>query len=195
MSALIGIPLVLIVLAIVVVAWAVGIYNKLVSMRTRADGSWSDIDVQLKRRHDLVGNLVETVKGYAGHERETLEAVIEARNQAVGARKGGDPAASAAAEGMLAGRLGSIFALAEAYPDLKANEGFRDLQRSLEALEKTIQDARRYYNAVVRDYNTRVLSMPDMLIARVGGFDEYRFFELDDASEAAVPQVSFGTEN
>ncbi len=183
-------PVVLIVLVLV---WGVAVYNKLVALRTRADGSWSDIDVQLKRRHDLVGNLVETVKGYAGHERETLEAVVEARNQAAGALKAGDPAATAAAEGLLGSRLGSIFALAESYPDLKANEGFRDLQRSLEELETAIQDARRYYNAVVRDLNTRIQSLPDMIVARAGGFHEYAFFELSDASEAQVPQVSFGS--
>ena len=185
----------LVIFVVLFLIWAVAAYNRLVALRNRADGSWSDIDVQLKRRHDLVGNLVETVKGYAGHERETLEAVVEARNQAAGARSSADPTAAAAAESLLGARIGSIFALAEAYPDLKANEGFRDLQRSLGDLETAIQDARRYYNAVVRDLNTRIQSLPDMIVARLGGFQEFGFFELTDASEADVPQVNFGSDS
>ncbi|MCB0215225.1 MAG: LemA family protein [Caldilineae bacterium] len=181
------------VLALVLI-WATFVYNRLVALRNRAEGAWSDIDVQLKRRHDLVGNLVETVKGYASHERETFEAVVEARNQAEGARQSGDLAAAGAAESLLGGRIGAIFALAEAYPELKANEGFRDLQKSLGDLETAIQDARRYYNAVVRDLNTRIQSMPDMLVARFGSFAPLGFFELEDAAEAAVPQVRFGAE-
>jgi LemA protein len=180
--------------AALVLIWGVTIYNRLVALRNRAEGAWSDIDVQLKRRHDLVSNLVETVKGYASHEKETFTAVVEARNAAEGARKSGDLAAAGAAESLLGGRIGAIFALAEAYPELKANEGFRDLQSSLGSLETAIQDARRYYNAVVRDLNTRIESMPDMLVARFGKFDPMSFFELDDVAEAAVPKVSFGAE-
>jgi len=183
------VPLLVLALA---VAWAALAYNGLVALRNRAEGAWSDIDVQLKRRHDLVGNLVETVKGYAGHERATFEAVVEARNQAASARQSGDPAAAAAAESLLGGRIGAIFALAEAYPELKANENFRDLQKSLGDLETAIQDARRYYNAIVRDLNTRIQSLPDLVVARAAGFQERAFFELDDAAEAAVPRVSFG---
>lgn len=178
---------------ILVVGWAVMVYNRLVGLRNRAEAAWSDIDVQLKRRHDLVGNLVETVKGYAKHERETLEEVVEARNQAVGAREAADPEAAGQAEGALSGALGRLFALAESYPDLKANQSFLDLQRQLSQLEDAIQNARRYYNAVVRDLNTRIQSLPDALVAQLGGFAEFGYFELEEPSEAEVPQVDFGT--
>lgn len=169
---------------------AVVIYNRLVGLRVRSDSAWSDIDVQLKRRHDLVGNLVETVKGYASHERETLEKVVQARNQAVSAG-GGDPEKAAAAEGFLSGQLRQLFALAEAYPDLKANQNFQELQGALGQLEDAIQSARRYYNAVVRDFNTRVHSFPDVVLAGLLGFRERKFFELSNPGEAAVPEVKF----
>lgn len=185
--------LVVVVVVLVFIGLFVGIYNRLVRLRTQAEAAWSDIDVQLKRRHDLVGNLVETVKGYAKHERETLEAVVEARGQAVGAREAGDPEAAASAEGLLSNALGRLFALAEAYPDLKANQNFLELQRQLSEIETAIQNARRYYNAVVRDLNTRIQSFPDMIVAQIGGFSRFGFFELEDASEAEVPQVDFGT--
>ena len=161
-------------------------YNRLVGLRNRAQGAWSDIDVQLKRRHDLVGNLVETVKGYAKHERDTLEQVIQARTRAVGAVQSGDASAASEAEGLLSRQLRGLFALAEAYPDLKANSNFQELQRSLETVENEIQSARRYYNAVVRDYNTRIQSFPDLLLSRPMGFSERSFFALDDPAEAAV---------
>jgi LemA protein len=184
----------LIVLVVLVVAFAglaIGIYNRLVGLKNRAQGAWSDIDVQLKRRHDLVGNLVETVKGYATHEKSTLESVIQARARAISATQSGDAAATSQAEGFLTQQLRGLFALAEAYPDLKANQNFQDLQRSLETLETEIQAARRYYNAVVRDYNTRIQSFPDLLLARPMGFTERKFFELDDPGEKAVPRVQF----
>lgn len=181
---LVGILAVGILLAI----GAIGIYNRLVGLRVRADGAWSDIDVQLKRRHDLVENLVETVKGYAAHERDTLEKVVEARARAV---RAGRPEEAAAAEDILSQQLRQIFVLAEAYPDLKANKNFQDLQSALAALEDAIQKARRYYNAVVRDFNTRVQSIPDVIVARLLGFSEKAFFGLSDESEASVPEVSF----
>jgi LemA protein len=175
---------------------AVGIYNKLVRLRTAARGAWADVDVQLKRRHNLIANLVETVKGYTSHEKETLERVIQARNQAVAVGGGGGGAKAAGiAESLLGGTLRQLFALSESYPDLKANTQFQELQESLNELEEAVQNARRYYNAVVRDYNTRVESFPDMLVARLGGFNEREFFELSDEAQRAVPQVDFGSES
>lgn len=176
---------VLVLLALVLAG--VLIYNSLVSLRERADGAWADIDVQLKRRYDLVPNLVETVKGYAGHERETLESVIAARSAAMAAE---GPAAKAEAEGALTRTLKSIFALAEQYPQLRAAENFQSLQRSLSELEDAIQKSRRYYNAVVRDYNTRIATVPSNLVARSFGFQEREFFTLPD-EERAAPRVSF----
>ncbi len=187
MSALLIVLLVL----VVVVMGGVGIYNALVGLRNRAAGAWADIAVQLKRRHDLVGNLVETVKGYATHERQTLEQVIDARNRAAGTTGSGGPREAGPAENALSTTLRSLFALAEAYPDLKANQNFQDLQRALESLETDIQNARRYYNAVVRDYNTKIQSVPSVFIARPFGFAERDFFELTDPAEAQVPQVRF----
>ncbi len=175
----------LIVLALAV--WLVVMYNGLVQLRESAEAAWSDIDVQLKRRYDLIPNLVETVKGYATHEQETLEKVIQARNRAMGAQ---GPAAKAEAEGMLAGALKNLFALSEAYPQLKAASNFRDLQESLQEVENALSNARRYYNAVVRDLNTRVQSFPTVVIARSFGFTQREFFEIDE-SQRAVPRVSF----
>ena len=175
----------LIVLAVAV--WLVILYNGLVQLRESAEAAWSDIDVQLKRRYDLIPNLVETVKGYAKHERETLEAVIQARNQAMAAQ---GPAAKAEAESQLAGTLKSLFALSEAYPQLQAASGFRDLQDSLSEVESNISQSRRYYNAVVRDLNTRVQTFPAVFIARSFGFEQREFFEIEEA-ERAVPKVSF----
>jgi LemA protein len=175
----------LIVLALAV--WLVVMYNGLVQLRESAEAAWADIDVQLKRRYDLIPNLVETVKGYAKHEQETLEKVIQARNRAMSAQ---GPAAKAEAEGMLAGALKNLFALSEAYPQLKAASNFRDLQESLQEVENGLSNARRYYNAVVRDLNTRVQTFPTVFIARSFGFTQREFFEVDE-SERAVPRVSF----
>ena len=177
------------ILLALIAVWVIVDFNKLVSLRNRAEGSWSDIDVQLKRRHDLVGNLVETVKGYAAHERGTLESVTLARSRAETARTDARPASSGAAERALTGELGRLIAVAEAYPDLKASDRFLDLQRALVEVEDALQNARRYYNAVVRDLNTRIQSVPDFLIARLLGFREREFFELDDRTEAAAPRV------
>jgi LemA protein len=163
------------------------IYNGLVQLKVRAESAWSDIDVQLKRRHDLVPNLVETVKGYASHERGTLESVVEARSRAMSAQ---GPASRAEAENVLTGALKSLFALAEAYPQLRAAESFGLLQQQLAGIEDAIQNARRYYNAVVRDLNTKIQQFPSNLVARTFGFREREFFEIDDG-ERAVPRVSF----
>jgi len=180
----------LILLAILVVAGiaVVGIYNGLVQLRVRADNSWSDIDVQLKRRHDLVPNLVETVKGYATHERGTFENVARSRSAAMSATSAAD---RAQAEGQLTQALRGLLAVAEAYPDLKANTQFQSLQQSLAELEDALQNSRRYYNAVVRDLNTRIQSFPSNIVAGMFQFHPRQFFEIADATERAVPSVKF----
>jgi LemA protein len=175
----------------VVILWAVLTYNGLVSRRARVDESWSGIDVQLKRRHDLIPNLVETVKGYASHEKQTLENVIKARNSAVSAQEGGDPAALGAAEGLLTGALRQVFALSEAYPDLKANTNFLDLQAQLADTEDKISASRRIYNGNVRDYNTKIQQLPSNIIAGIGNFTAREFFEIEDPAERAAVSVSF----
>jgi LemA protein len=179
-----------IVLAVVAVllVWAVGVYNGLVRLRNGSENAWSDIDVQLKRRWELIPNLVETVKGYASHERQTLEEVIAARGNAMAAS---GPEAKAGAEGGLTRALRQLFALAESYPDLKANQNFLELQGQLSAIEDAIQKARRYYNAVVRDLNTRIELFPQSLVAQMTGFVRKDYFELDDESERSAPAVSF----
>lgn len=178
----------LIVLLALLAAGVIVVYNALVRLRVRCENAWADIDVQLKRRHDLIPNVVETVKGYAGHERETLESVVEARNRAMQAR---GPAQRAEAEGFLTDALKSLFALAEDYPELRAAANFRELQQTLERIEEAIQNARRYYNAVVRDLNTRVQQFPSNLIARSFGFETREFFSLVDETERAAPDVTF----
>jgi LemA protein len=180
--------IVLVVVAAIALA-VIGIYNGLVRLRNQADNAWADIDVQLKRRHDLIPNVVETVKGYAGHERQTLEAVINARNRAV-AVQGAGPAERGQAEGALVGALRGLFALAEAYPQLRAVESFGQLQTTLAQIEDAVQNARRYYNAVVRDLNTRIQQVPSNIVAGMFGFKTREFFEIPD-TERAVPQVKF----
>jgi LemA protein len=180
---------ILIGVAVIAIAIVV-IYNGLVRLRVQCDNAWSDIDVQLKRRYDLIPNLVETVKGYASHEKGTLEAVISARNRAMSAE---GPGAKGEAEGMLAGALRQLFALAEAYPQLRAVESFTSLQGSLQQIEEALQNARRYYNAVVRDFNTRIHQVPGNLVAGLCGFKPREFFEITAAAEREAPKVSFGT--
>jgi LemA protein len=183
----------LIALAVVVVGLILMIivtYNALVRLKVQCDNAWSDIDVQLKRRYDLIPNIVETVKGYAAHERGTLEGVIAARNRAMTAQ---GPAAKGEAEGMLAGALRQLFALAEAYPQLRAVESFTQLQNTLNQIEDTLQNARRYYNAVVRDFNTKIEQFPSNMVASMGNFKEREFFEVNVPAEREVPKVSFGT--
>ncbi len=179
----------LIIIAIIAVA-AVMLYNGLVRSRQMAEEAWSGIDVQLKRRADLIPNLIETVKGYAAHEKSTLDEVIARRNQAQ-AVPAGDVAARGQAEGLLTQALGKVIALAEAYPDLKANENFGQLQTSLETIEGELQMARRYYNGATRDLNTKVESFPSNLIARQFGFQKRDYFEITNEQDRAVPQVKF----
>jgi len=181
--------LILLVIVAVVLLLAIGMYNSLVRLKVQCDNAWADIDVQLKRRHDLIPNVVETVKGYAGHEKGTLEAVINARNRAMTAQ---GPAAKGEAEGMLAGALKNLFALAEAYPQLRAVESFTQLQGTLSQIEDTLQNARRYYNAVVRDLNTKIAQFPSNILAGMFNFRAREFFEVTVPAEREVPKVSFG---
>ncbi|MCL2345436.1 MAG: LemA family protein [Desulfobulbus sp.] len=180
----------LIVVVAVVVAVAV-LYNRLVSARQMADEAWSGIDVQLKRRADLTPNLVETVKGYAAHERALFEEITRLRGQA-GNVPHADVAQRAQAEGALSVALGRLLALAENYPDLKANQNFLDLQRQLSALEDELQMARRYYNGAARNQNILVQSVPSNLVAGLFGFRQRAFFELSNEADRTPPQVAFG---
>ena len=175
------------------VLWIITVYNGLVAMRQRVNQAFSDIDVQTKQRHDLVPNLVETVKGYAGHERGTLEAVVKARNAAVTAQ-GQGTAAQAAAENMLSGALRQLFALSEAYPDLKANQNFQQLQRDLSDIENKIAAARRFFNNSVQEYNTGIQQFPAALFAASMGFQPKEFFDVGAEERkviAEAPQVKF----
>jgi LemA protein len=174
-------------LVALILLWALLTYNRLVRLRNEAASGWSGIDVQLKRRADLIPNLVEVVKGYAVHERETLERVTEARAQALGAS---GIAQTAAADALMTSALTGLFGVAEAYPDLKASQNFLELQRELSDAEDKIASARRYYNATVQRLNSMIQSLPSNLIASLGGFREREFYRLDDAGERAVPAVS-----
>ncbi len=180
-------PLLLILVAVAAVGLVL-IYNRLAQLQVLADNAWADIDVQLKRRHDLIPNLVETVRGYASHEKESFRTVIEARNAAVVAR---GPREQQQAEQALGASLGQLFALAEAYPALRAVESFQTLQANLSQIEETLQSARRYYNAVVRDLNTAIVQFPSNLVAGGFGFRSRTYFELENPAEAAVPAVRF----
>lgn len=180
--------IVLVVLALAALAVG-GIYNGLVRLNVQSENAWADIDVQLKRRTDLIPNVVETVKGYASHERDTLEAVINARNRAVSAQSAG-PAERGQAEGALTTALRGLFALAEAYPQLRAAENFAQLQNTLAQIEDAVQNARRYYNAVVRDLNTKIQQFPSNIVAGMFGFRNREFFEIPDA-DREVPKVKF----
>ena len=175
---------------VVIVLWVIMIYNGLVSMRQRVNQAFADIDVQLKQRHDLIPNLVETVKGYAAHERGTLEAVIQARNAAATAQ---GPAAQGAAENQLSGALRQIFALSENYPDLKANANFQQLQAELSDIENKIAASRRFFNNSVTEYNTGIQQFPAALFAAMLGFTSRTFFDLGDDRKTveAAPQVKF----
>ncbi|MGD0920682.1 MAG: LemA family protein [Terriglobia bacterium] len=181
---------VLLILLVVLVFFVILAYNTLVKLRVQSDNAWADIEVQLKRRYDLVPNLVETVKGYAAHERTTFEKVTEARAHAMSA---GSPAAKAQAEGMFTEALKSLFAVAEAYPQLRAVENFTQLQSELTQIEEQVQLARRYYNAVVRDLNTRIAQFPTNLIAGMFSFKAREFFEVAVAAEREAPKVRFET--
>ena len=178
---------IIVILVVVLIGYVVLTYNGLVSMRNRIENAWAQIDVQLKRRYDLIPNLVETVKGYAAHERGTLEAVIQARNAAMTAQ---GPQDQAAAENMITGALKSVFALSEAYPDLKANQNFLNLQEELTGTEGRIAYARQFYNDTVYRYNTKIQSFPSLVIAKRMGFKEREYFEADEAARTA-PTVEF----
>ena len=179
----------IVIIAIIVLAVIVFVvlYNGLVRLKNRVDNAWSQIDVQLQRRHDLIPNLVETVKGYAAHERGTLEAVVQARNSAVAAK---GPAEQAQAENVLSGALRQLFALSEAYPDLKANENFLNLQEELTSSEDRVAYARQFYNDSVLKYNAKIQSIPTNLIAGMLSYREREYFEVESAARE-VPRVQF----
>ena len=180
----------LVVIALVVV-FVVGLYNRLVTLRQRVREAWADIDVQLKRRWDLIPNLIETVKGYAAHERQTFEAVTQARSAAMAAAQTGSPEQRAQAENALGAALINLRAVAEAYPQLQAIQEFKDLSENLTATEDKIAFARRFYNGNVRDYNTAIQTVPTNILAGMFGFTAEQYFELTDATQREVPKVSF----
>ena len=179
--------IIILVIVVLVGLYAVFSYNRLVSLRNRIENAWAQIDVQLKRRYDLIPNLVETVKGYASHERETLDAVIEARNAGMSAS---GPHDQAEAENQITGALKSLFALSEAYPDLKANQNFAQLQEELTGTEGRIAYARQFYNDTVYRYNTKIQSFPSNVLANAFRFSEREYFEADDESRGPT-QVQF----
>lgn len=181
---LLGLLVVVAVLAI----WAIGIYNGLVKLNVRTDEAWSDIDVQLKRRYDLIPNLINTVKGYAAHESGVFEKVTEARSRAMGAQTAAE---KGQAENMLSDTLKSLFAVAENYPELKANENFLELQRELSDTENKIQAARRFYNGNVRDLNTKIQVFPDSIVANMLKIKSREFFEIEEEAQKEAPKVEF----
>ncbi len=183
-------PVIITITAIIILAlgWLWMAYNGLIRLKNHTDEAWSDIDVQLKRRYDLIPNLVETVKGYATHEREAFENVTKARTMAMGAST---PESKGQAENMLSGALKTVFALAEAYPDLKANQNFAKLQDELSDTENKIQASRRFYNGNVRDLNIRVESFPTNMIAKQLGFAKREFFQIENAAEKSPVKVQF----
>jgi len=173
---------------VLLVLYGIVIYNKFIALQARGEASWSDIDVQLKRRHNLIPNLINSVKGYMDHEKNTLESITQARVQSKAAS---NVVEQGVAEATLANAIGKIMMVAEAYPDLKANQNFIDLQQQLGEIEDAIQNARRYYNAVVRDFNTLVESFPSLFIARMFKFLKRDFFEIENEEERANVKVSF----
>lgn len=180
--------LIILAIAILLAIYVISIYNRLVKLRTTVSEAWSGIDVQLKKRYDLIPNLLETVKGYATHERETLDSVTQARTAAQSAQ---GVAEQQAAENSLNRSLMSLFAVAERYPDLKANTNFLQMQKDLASIEQDIERSRRYYNGSVRDQNILIDSFPSNLVANNFGFEKSAFFELDSITERSVPKVSF----
>jgi LemA protein len=183
-----------IIIGVIIIAFLalIFVYNSLIRLKNRVEEAWSDIDVQLKRRYDLIPNLIETVKGYAKHEKETFENVTQARSQAMQAREsGGDAGQQAQAENMLTDTLKSLFAVAENYPDLKASQNFQELQRELSDTENKIQAARRFYNNNVMRYQTKIQSFPTNVMAKIFNFRAKDYFELEEESEKQVPEVNF----
>jgi LemA protein len=187
----VDISIVLIVIVVILALFLITTYNRLVTLRQRVKEAWSDIEIQLKRRHDVIPNLIETVKGYAAHERGTFEEVTKARAQAVAAGATGSPQQMAQAENVLTGALRSLFAVAEAYPQLQAVQEFKDLSENLAATEDKIAFARRFYNGNVRDYNTALQTFPTNILAGTFGFAPEQYFELADQADREVPQVKF----
>lgn len=185
---MISILIIFLVVIAVIVLWLAFVFNTLVSLRTRAQEAWSDIDVQLKRRYDLIPNLVETVKGYAAHEKQVFENVTVARSKAMQAQ---GVAEKAQAENMLTNTLKSLFAVSEAYPDLKASQNFLELQRELTDTEDKVQAARRFYNGNVRDLNIKVESVPSNIVANTFGFKKMEMFELEEPAAKEPPKVQF----
>ncbi len=175
----------------VLIVAIISMYNGLIRLKNRVDEAWSDIDVQLKRRYDLIPNLIETVKGYAAHERETLERVVQARNLAMSMQNSSDIDGKLQAENALSSTLKSIFALSENYPDLKANQNFLELQKELSDTENKIQASRRFYNGNVRDFNIRVQVFPTNIIAKQLGFSSRQFFEIEDIAQRENIKVKF----
>ncbi|MBN1494368.1 LemA family protein [Candidatus Peregrinibacteria bacterium] len=182
--------LVLLAIVAVVAVFAISVYNGLIVLKNKVDEGWSDIDTQLKRRYDLIPNMVEAVKGYAKHESKTFEAVTQARNMAMNAKT---PEEKAQAENVLTGTLKTLFAVAENYPELKANENFMHLQQTLKEIEEHIQMSRRYYNGTVRDFNTKLQVFPNNIIAGMLGFKDRQFFEIGEEEKQNV-KVSFSDE-
>lgn len=176
-------------IAVVLVLWIIGVYNALIRLRNRTKEAWSDIDVQLKRRHDLIPNLVNSVKGYMTHERELLENITKARSQAISAQESGNTQDLAKAEGLLGGMLGKLQIAVEAYPDLKANQNVGQLMDELSDTENKIQASRRFYNGNVRDFNTKMEVFPTNMIAGMLKFTKFEFFEVEDVGERENVEV------
>ncbi len=179
-------------IVLTLIIWIISMYNSLIRLKNRVEEAWSDIDVQLKRRYNLIPNLVNTVKGYVKHEQETLEKVVKARTSAMQARESGDTKKQAEAENILSSTLKTIFALSESYPDLKANQNFIELQRELVDTENKIQAARRFYNGNVRDFNTKLEMFPTNIIANMLGFKPRDYFEIEEERERENVKVDFG---
>ena len=179
---------IVIIAVAIIILWAVGVFNSLIRLKNRTNEAWSDIDVQLKRRHDLIPNLIETVKGYAKHERETFENVTQARTKAISAQ---GVAEKAKAEDVLSNTLKTLFAVAENYPDLKASANFLELQRELSDTENKVQASRRFYNGNVRDFNIRIESFPSRIVANMLKFQKREFFEIEVPVEREAPEVKF----
>lgn len=182
--------LILPVILILIIIWVIVLYNKLIKYKIKVDNAWSDVRVFLKKRFDLIPNLVNTVKGYAAHESSTFEKVTQARNMAAGV-SANDVQASAIANQQLGNALKSLFAVAENYPDLKANQNFLELQTALQSIEGDLANARRYYNATVRDYNTSIQQFPTLILANMSGFKTREFYELENPQEAQNVEVKF----
>ena len=179
---------IILIVAAVLTLWVIGIFNALIKLRNRTKEAWADIDVQLKRRYNLIPNLVETVKGYASHEKGVFENVSEARSKAMGAQS---PKEKGEAENALTGTLKTLFAVSESYPELKASANFVELQRELRDTEDKVQASRRFYNSNVRDLNIKIESFPNSMIAKLFNFKQMELFELTEAAEREVPQVNF----